>query len=340
MDFKDGTGGSDGCLDLDDAENTGLAECMHEGEYGISLQDAYADHCTDVSLADFFVIAAEKIMLITRDNALTQASSSGTFDFISNFKFGRTTNWNCDFVAHRLPNPENSCSAVEATFVSAMGLNWRQSAALMGVHTLGKAQVKNSGYRGWWSDAANSRRFNNNYYVSIVAKGWIPETSIAGNSAKNQWQRSDVGADVATLGKEMMLNTDLCLYFSGDECESPTKCTSYELNAATTDCCTWPVPAVAKTAYETYLDGEFCGTTDIPGGADFGRQTRICCCAECAQTKDMIRDCGKPEAPNGPAVTAVQDFAEDESAWMEAFMIAWTKATGNGFDGLSALSGR
>ena len=28
----------------------------------------------------------------------------------------------------------------------------------MGVHTLGRAKVENSGYHGWWSDPENSRR--------------------------------------------------------------------------------------------------------------------------------------------------------------------------------------
>ena len=128
----------------------------------------------------------------------------------SQFKFGRTTATTCDFAHGRLPNPENSCSAVKETFVDSMGLTWAQAAALMGVHTLGRAQVSNSGYNGWWSSALMSRKFNNDYFVSILAKGWSPEASVAGNPAKNQWKRADSGADEAALGKEMMLNTDLC----------------------------------------------------------------------------------------------------------------------------------
>jgi hypothetical protein len=49
---------------------------------------------------------------------------------------------------------------------------WGLTAAISGAHTLGKAQVKNSGYNGWWSDAKNSMKFNNNYYSSLVFKGW------------------------------------------------------------------------------------------------------------------------------------------------------------------------
>jgi len=340
MDY-DGNGGNDGCMDLNDADNTGLAACMHEGEFGISVESVWVDYCTSVSLADFIVIAAESVMTFTRENALNAASSTVDIDFKSNFMYGRTTATECSFVAHRLPNPENSCDAVEATFVTAMGLNWRQAAALMGVHTLGRAQTSNSGYDGWWSDVTNSRRFNNNYYASIVAKGWVPEKAVGGNSDKNQWMRSDVGADEATLGKEMMLNTDMCLAFSGDECTGLTMatCTSYDLNAASanSDCCTWAAPLLVESAYTTYLDGEYCGRTNVPGSSDFGLQRRICCCDNCDQGPNVPRDCGLPPELNGPAADAMIAFANSESEWIEAFIIAWGKATENGFTNLKAL---
>eukprot|EP00971_Amphidinium_carterae_P311566 6192475-Amphidinium_carterae.1 len=40
MDFGDGEGGSDGCLDLFDPDNAGLPECLHSGEFGFSIQDS------------------------------------------------------------------------------------------------------------------------------------------------------------------------------------------------------------------------------------------------------------------------------------------------------------
>merc|ERR1719446_1041662 len=219
MDYKagDGPGGSDGCLDMHDGDNAGLAECISTGEHGSSLADAYADHCTTISLADFFVIAAEAVMEVSRQHVLNDDSSRIAIDFKSNFKYGRTTALNCEFAEGRLPNPENSCGAVEDVFVTNMGLSWEETAALMGVHSLGRAQVSNSGYDGWWSDFENSRRFNNDYFTSIVLKGWAPETNVGGNSGKNQWQRVDYGTDEANLGKEMMLNTDMCLYYAMDD---------------------------------------------------------------------------------------------------------------------------
>jgi len=57
----------------------------------------------------------------------------------------------------------------------------------MAVHTLGRAQIKNSGYNGRWGDAANSRLFNNHYYHSLLTKGWAPQRAVGGNPHKNQW---------------------------------------------------------------------------------------------------------------------------------------------------------
>ncbi len=95
--------------------------------------------------------------------------------FKEHFKYGRTTKQEYFFAAHRLPDPENGCAAVQETFVTSMGLTWSDSAALMGVHSLGRAQIKNSGYNGWWGTAEGSRRFDNDYYLGLLAKGWLPE---------------------------------------------------------------------------------------------------------------------------------------------------------------------
>merc|ERR1712113_1332327 len=80
----------------------------------------------------------------------------------------------------------------------------------MGVHSLGKASVQNSGYSGWWTDESNVASFNNNYYISIVNKGWGP-TPVGANS-KPQWERrGSKHDDEHDEHPEMMLNTDMCL---------------------------------------------------------------------------------------------------------------------------------
>ncbi|CAK9108432.1 Putative ascorbate peroxidase (HvAPX1) [Durusdinium trenchii] len=329
MDYKDGQGGADGCVDLTDADNLGLAECLFTGEFGISIADAYQHFCQSVSLADFLVIAAEAVMSASRQHVTLEDSSRSTIDFKSSFKFGRTTAKTCEWAHGRLPNPENSCSAVQETFVESMGLTWGQAAALMGVHTLGRAQIANSGYNGWWSSALMSRKFNNDYYVSILAKGWGPEVAVAGNAQKNQWKRVDAGANETGLGKEMMLNTDLCLAFTMDDAGT------VELDAATAasaECkCTWGVPVAVSTATTKYEEGRFCGSTNIPGSSNFRQQRAICCGEEFDGRSDAAIDCGLPIDPKGPAYESIKKFANNEDAWLRVFKAAWRTATGNGF---------
>ena len=63
MDFRyeaDGTstGGSDGCINFEDPDNKGLPECLTL----YNMPAVYEEFKDDVSLADFFVIAAEAAM--------------------------------------------------------------------------------------------------------------------------------------------------------------------------------------------------------------------------------------------------------------------------------------
>lgn len=51
-------GGSDGCINFADADNTGLSSCITE----FNINTDYQNHCTTISLADYIVIQAEAVM--------------------------------------------------------------------------------------------------------------------------------------------------------------------------------------------------------------------------------------------------------------------------------------
>ena len=318
MDFANGQGGSDACTDMEDPENAGLPECLSTGEHGKSLQDVYHQICHMVSLADFLVIAAEAVIASTRARHEAATAGAPPLDLRSRFKFGRRTASSCDFAVGRLPDPERGCVAVDETFVQRMGLSWSQAAALMGVHTLGRAKVANSGYHGWWSDPENSRKFNNNYYVSLVVKSWIPEHSISGNSNKNQWERGDIGRDTSTDGHEMMLNTDVCLVWTEGPQDTPVV-------AKDENCCAWLISRIVTGAIDNN-GGEFCGSRSMRG-----RGERQNCCG------NNNDDCGDEGNPQGPAANAVLNFAADEAAWINTFVVAWGIATENGHTSLQSL---
>lgn len=50
------------------------------------------------------------------------------------------------------------------------------TAAISGAHTIGQAKKENSGFDGTWSDGPNQDKFNNDYYRSLILKGWAPHT--------------------------------------------------------------------------------------------------------------------------------------------------------------------
>merc|ERR1711939_288118 len=87
-------------------------------------------------------------------------------------------------------------------------------AAISGAHTLGSAKLHNSGYEGFWSDSKNNGIFNNNYYKSILAKGWGPDLKVNGNPEKNQWKRIDTVPEGEH--REFMLDTDMCLAYDNN----------------------------------------------------------------------------------------------------------------------------
>jgi len=349
MDFDpaQGIGGSDGCTNLEDPDNKGLNPCLATGEFGHSLKDVYQNFCTRISLADFLVVSGEAVMTVLRNRVSEVQGAALQLNFHQNFLFGRTTQHeNCEFQVGLLPNPEHGCPDVQRVFMQNLGLDEAGSAALMGVHSIGRARAENSGYEGFWSDPENSRLFNNNYFVSMLAKGWGP---VEMSEFKHQWNRIDRGT-VGTEGhREMMLNSDLCLLYNEDNAP---------LNAATNDCCAWVDTFVIggssdgqHTGAIANNDGMFCGVncaTDpeltVNGqrpGCDGGIDERNMCCGSPNGVQgdgSRANDCGAPFAPAGLASAAVQQFAADDDAWILAFEAAWKQVTEIGATNLQALT--
>jgi hypothetical protein len=220
MDFRwtsDGkaTGGSDGCINFEDADNTGIPQCLVRFE----VAEVYKNWCHKVSLGDFLVIAAEAVMARTAPSYKANSFESGTLahTFMTRFEFGRPTVSSCEEHVGLMPNPEEGCADLKRVFVDHVYLDadkqtsWKHTAAISGAHTIGKANLENSGYNGTWT--TNPAVFDNSYYLRIIDQGWIPQWSVNGNTGKNQWIVSDEGRTKPEVAGQMMLNTDLCLEF-------------------------------------------------------------------------------------------------------------------------------
>lgn len=147
-----------------------------------------------MSLADFVVIAAEAVTgrLATSYNK-DDYFAEGTLarEYRKNFKAGRVTDKECTQRIGLMPDPEDGCVALVDVFhdhvFADTGIPWTMTAAMMGAHTIGSAKPENSGFEGFWSDEKNAGIFNNNYYASLVGKGWAPNLAVHGNPKKNQW---------------------------------------------------------------------------------------------------------------------------------------------------------
>jgi len=218
MDFRytsDGTatGGSDGCINFEDDDNKGLPGCL----VSFAVPDLYQQVCERVSLADFFVIAAEAVMAYRFPKfSWKDRFKAGTLEgkFMRNFRFGRATEKQCKEHVGLMPNPEEGCYDLKRIFIDHIYLDvdkkksWRFTAAISGVHTLGGAHPENSGYDGTWT--FDPSVFNSAYFKRLLDKGWGPEHLSPG---KAQWRVSDPSRHRNAVKKQMMFNSDLCLVF-------------------------------------------------------------------------------------------------------------------------------
>lgn len=112
---SDKSGGSDGCINFADKDNSGLAECIQR----FNLTDAYREHCGVVSLADFIVIAAEAVMGRTATSYREDDEyAPGTLArvFRDQFRAGRTTVESCSWNTGLMPDPEAGCDDVMPLF--------------------------------------------------------------------------------------------------------------------------------------------------------------------------------------------------------------------------------
>ena len=176
-----------------------------------------------MSLADFIVIAAEAVMSRTsKSYNATDEYAQGTLAqvFRDQFRSGRATAETCDWNMDLMPDPEQGCTDLNNVFQKhifkfSKGKQRKEfTAAVMGAHTLGTAKIHNSGYQGSWSSKESVGVFDNDYYRSLITKGWGPQLAVGGEEGRNQWQRVDKGRDPDHV--EMMLNSDLCLAYDNN----------------------------------------------------------------------------------------------------------------------------
>jgi len=182
-----GTGGPDGCIDLTIDENKGLKWIT-----GV-IAPVFRKYSNVISYADFVVLAANTAIYVASGNTLTLP-----------FNWGRTNGNDCTTVDHdKLPQAKKSISHTTEVFVTRMGLTLQDITALMGAHTIGRAEDANSGYSGAWD--STSAVWDNRYYSEMVGRPWVREVRWVNGNQHFDWREP--------VSQTLMLNTDISLAF-------------------------------------------------------------------------------------------------------------------------------
>ena len=221
--FHDCIGICDGCVDLSNPDNNGLAGPINALS---DLSELHGAAQTGLTRADIWALAA-----ITGAN-----HAKPDTDFYFKFRFhGRT---NCEntgqsclgFVGqdvgctattgpHRTMPPANADTEdILDFFNDEFGFTDQETTALMGVHTIGTASVTNSGFHGPSGWTTNSHILDNGYYKQITgsdqqlidnAPTWRQRrinNAGLGISDRFQWERETDSGQVL-----MMLDSDISL---------------------------------------------------------------------------------------------------------------------------------
>jgi hypothetical protein len=157
------------------------------------------------------------------------------------FRYGREDDASCDGVdAAFLPAVQMGYADTAAIFTTRIGMTPRQLVAVMGAHTLGRAQGVDSGFDGSWSGFSSS--FSIAYYWQLLGVqwnnkdqppgSWVAPSPVDGGPPLLNLQSSDV---------ELVISpSDGCAFFNELNLTRPTpppsppgSCPLNKLNTAT-----------------------------------------------------------------------------------------------------------
>lgn len=224
-------------------KTAGLPDLWCDDPVDCPLKGMYDDSYSFMSKADFWVAAANAVIFHTSNNQLQLP-----------FRWGRIDATSCSSSSARLPEP-HGCSEVEATFLTRMGLRWRDAVALMGAHTLGRGDIRFSGHDGTWVDNdLESTIFDKRFYEETLRRAWRPRQTAAG--VNWTWGGNNRGV--------MFLNTDICLFFDIPEGNNQNCCTDISGNCRDDTVQNIQCPTAESVRPEAFAAfNEFLGGTNL-----------------------------------------------------------------------------
>jgi hypothetical protein len=165
-----GQGFSNGCLDFREADHNGLQTTVAR------LRTVWAPfEGTGISFADTIVIAGARAIFWASafasqpNNEQFPPEDMGNQVLLLPTRVGRPDAQSCTDSGELL-HSDDTWSTLKASFSRKFGMNNRDIVAIMGAHTLGRAEASISGHDGGWTNYQSS--FSNLFYVMMVSRDW------------------------------------------------------------------------------------------------------------------------------------------------------------------------
>merc|ERR1712232_923784 len=162
-------------------DNRGLGPIIDQ------LEPAVKAAAGSISRADVWVLAA---------NMAIEFAGGPRLDF----EIGRVDSSSCKDSG--LPDAERGHNHIKEVFVQRLHFTERDTAALIGAHVLGRAEMGNSGYEGPWVPRNN--QFSSLFFRDLLARPWHKREHVVEGTLRTQWNGP---------GPTMMLNTDIEIAF-------------------------------------------------------------------------------------------------------------------------------
>jgi len=167
LSFHDCVGGCDGCVNIENDSNNGLADLIA----ALDLVYDENDFKDILSRADHWAIMGIWAVQTTIDNAVSNGYTVP--DLNVEYTYGRTDCSSSPYTTdlENFPDATMNYTEIMDYFSSEFGFNALETTALMGAHTLGGANIFDSGYHGIWV-RNEAGIFNNRYYDNMVNQPW------------------------------------------------------------------------------------------------------------------------------------------------------------------------
>jgi len=193
-DASGGGGGMNGCFDTSDTANLGLSQ------FSQLLEPIFQNFQSSISRADIWALAGVIAVYVSGGPAIPL--SVGRVD--------------CNPAAPPsdaglIPNATNTFAQVLANMQTRMGLTTQEITALMGAHSLGSAEIQNSGFQG--NQIPKNTQFSNAYYKLTLRRTWQLNSTLGVN--QEGWQSTKGNLIRFDTDVELLIDPSTCTEFGG-----------------------------------------------------------------------------------------------------------------------------